>query len=107
MKRLILIVIAFCGFIPAGCKTVDVDGRYLADDMYSDRLAFVYDYGEAVPAEAGIYQSGQAALDGIVGFSEAWTGGVESTMQYVDIKKAGHELEVALRSLYQQDLYKD
>ena len=36
----------------AGCETAMVDDAYVAEDMYNDRLAYIYDYGEAVPTEA-------------------------------------------------------
>ena len=36
----------------AGCEMAMVDDAYVAEDMYNDRLAYIYDYGEAVPTEA-------------------------------------------------------
>ncbi len=107
MKRSVIVLIVFLGFILAGCETVVVDEAYVAEDMYNDRLVYVYDYGEAVPSEAGIYRSGQAALEGIVDLGEAWTNGVEVAMQEVDVIRIGKEMEAALHGLYQQSLYED
>ena len=107
MKRSVLALIVFLGFILFGCETTVVDDAYVAEDMYDDRLAYIYDYGEAVPTEAGIYRSGQAALEGIVYLGEAWTNGVEVTMREVDVIRIGKEMEAALHRLYQQNLYED
>jgi hypothetical protein len=107
MKRSVIALIVFLGFILAGCETAIVDDPYVAEDMYSDRLAYIYDYSEAVPTESGIFRSGQAVVEGIVDLGEAWTHGVEVTMREVDVLRAGKELEIALCRLYQQSLYED
>jgi len=107
MKRSVIALIVFLGFVPAGCETVVVDDTYVVEDMYNDRLAYVYDYGEAVPTEAGMYRSSQAALEGVLELENAWTDGVEETMEQVDVIRAGKELEKILRRLYQQALYED
>lgn len=101
MKRSVIALIVFLGFALAGCETA------LVNDMYDDPFPYVYDYGEAVPAEAGIYRSSQAVLEGILEVENAWTNGVEETMEQVDVIRAGKELEAALRRLYQQALYED
>lgn len=107
MKRSVIALIVFVGFILAGCETAVVDEAYVAEDMYNDRLAYIYDYGEAVPTESGIYRSGQAVIEGVVDLGEAWSHGVEVTMREVDVIKAGKELEATLHRLYQQSLYED
>ena len=107
MKRTVIALIVFLGFIPAGCETALVDDAYVAEDMYNDRLAYIYDYGEAVPTESGVYHSGKAIVEGFVDLGEAWSHGVKVTMREVDVLKAGKELEVALCRLYQQSLYED
>jgi len=107
MKRLVISVITAVVSDPAGCEMVVVDDTYVVEDMYNDRLAYVYDYGEAVPTEAGIYRSSQAALEGVLELENAWTNGVEETMEQVDVIRAGKELEKILRRLYQQALYED
>ena len=86
---------------------VVVEDRYVVEDMYDDRLVYVYDYGEAIPYESGIYESGQAALEYVLEWENAWTDGVEETMSQVDVIKAGKELERILGRLYQQALYED
>jgi hypothetical protein len=101
MKRLVISVITVLVIVPAGCETVVVDDTYVVEDMYNDRLAYVYDYGEAVPTEAGMYRSGQAALEGVLELENAWTDGVEATMEQVDVIRAGEELEKILGRLYQ------
>ncbi len=107
MKRSVIALILFLGFILAGCETAMVDDAYVVEDMYDDRLAYIYDYSEAVPTESGIFHSGQAVVEGIVDLGEAWSHGVKVTMREVDVLKAGKELEVALCRLYQQSLYED
>ena len=107
MKRTVIAAITVLGFALAGCETAVVDDAYVVEDMYNDRLAYVYDYGEAVPTEAGIYRSGQAALEEIVEMGETWNNGVEVAMREVDVIMVGKELEAALRRLYQQALYED
>ncbi len=107
MKRSVIAAITVLGFALTGCEMVVVDEAYVVEDMYSDRLVYVYDYGEAVPAEAGMYRSSQAALEGIVEMGETWNNGVEVAMRQVDVIRAGKELEAALRRLYQQALYED
>ena len=107
MRRSVIALIVFLGFIPAGCETAMVDNAYVAEDMYNDRLAYIYDYSEAVPTESGVYRSGQAVVEGIVNLGEAWSHGVKVTMREIDVLKAGKELEAALCRLYQQSLYED
>jgi len=107
MKRLTITLIVFFVIVSAGCEMVVVDDRRVAEDMYNGRLVYVYDYGEAVPAEAGVYRSSQAVLEGIIEVQNAWTDGVEKTMAQVDVTKAGKELGKILCRLYQQGLYED
>ena len=107
MKRSVIALVVFFGFILAGCETAVVDDAYVAEDIYNDRLAYIYDYSEAVPTESGVYRSCQAVLEGVVDFGEAWSRGVEVTMREVDVIKVGKEMEAALRRLYQQNLYED
>jgi hypothetical protein len=107
MKRSVIALILFLGIIPAGCEMAVVDDAYVTEDMYEDRLAYIYDYGERVPTESGLYRSGQAVVDGVVDLGEAWSHGVEVTMREVDVLKVGKELEAALCRLYQQSLYEN
>ena len=101
MRRTVLSAITVLGFALAGCETA------LVNDIDDDPFPYVYDYGEAVPAEAGMYRSSQAALEGVIEAENAWTNGVEETMEQVDVIRAGKELEAALRRLYQRALYED
>ena len=95
MRRTVLSAITVLGFALAGCETA------LVNDIDDDPFPYVYDYGEAVPAEAGMYRSSQAALEGVIEVENAWTNGVEETMEQVDVIRAGKELEKILRRLYQ------
>lgn len=101
MRRSVLSAITVLGFALAGCETA------LNNDIDDDPFPYVYDYGEAVPVEAGMYRSSQVALEGMLELENAWTNGVEETMEQVDVIRAGKELEKILRRLYQQALYED
>jgi len=107
MKRFIISAITVFLIISGGCGIFVVRDRYVGDELYDDRLVYVYDYGEAIPYESGIYESWQAALECVVEWENTWTYGVETTASQVDIIKAGKELERIVGRLCQQVLYED
>ena len=107
MKRLAITLIVFFVIVSAGCEMVVVNDGCVVEEMYNGRLAYVYDYGEAVPAEAGVYRSSQAVLEGVIEVQNGWTDIFEKTMEQVDITKAGKKVEKILCRLYQQALYED
>jgi hypothetical protein len=97
MKRILLL--AVLAVMLTGCQMAPVD------DIYGDQWPYVYDYSEPVPAEAGIYRSGQVVLEGMLEIERAWTSSVKATMGQGDSSQSGRDLETALRRLYQRDLY--
>jgi hypothetical protein len=97
MKKTLLLVVLAVMF--AGCQTASID------DMYGDQWPYVYDYSEPVPAEAGIYRSGQVVLESVLEIERAWASSVKATMGQGDSTQSGRDLETALRRLYQRDLY--
>ncbi len=101
MKILAISAIAALWMVLSGCQTAGDDG------MYSAQLAYVYDYGEPVPTESGMYRSGQAVLEGVIEAEDALVGGVKNSMDQVDIKRLGLEFELMLRRLYQKSLYEE
>jgi len=97
MKRILLSVVL--AVILTGCQTGSVD------NMYGDRWPYIYDYSEPAPAEAGVYRSGEALLDGVLAAEKVWADGVKATMGQGGTRGEGGKLEEILRRLYQPDLY--
>ncbi len=97
MKRTLLLAVLAVMF--AGCQTASVD------DMYGDQWPYVYDYSGPVPAEAGVYRSGQVVLEGVLEMERVWTDSVKATMGQGGTRAEGGKLEEILRQLYQPDLY--
>ena len=101
MTRFFIFAIAVAVFLLAGCEMA------LVDDMYADRFVYVYDYSEPVPAEAGIYSTGQYYMDRLIEAERACSSTVRYTMRGVDVTCIGKELEQMLVQLYQGDLYQE
>jgi hypothetical protein len=97
MKRTLLL--AVLAVTLTGCQTAPVD------NMYEGQWPYVYDYSGPVPAEAGVYRSGQVVLEGVLEMERVWTDSVKATMGQGGTRAEGGKLEEILRYLYQPDLY--
>ena len=99
MKRILLsAVLTMMVVVLGGCQSN-------SDNMYADRWPYIYDYSEPAPAEAGVYRSGEAVLEGVLGVEKIWADGVKATMGQGGKREEGGKLEEILRRFYQPDLY--
>jgi hypothetical protein len=99
MQRILLSSLSAVMFLVlAGCQSD-------SDNIYADRWPYIYDYSEPAPAEAGVYRSGEAVLDGVLAAEKVWAEGVKATMGQGGTRAEGGRMEEILRQLYQPDLY--